>query len=69
MVFHEDGQILSLLPNQARTSATGVPERKVPTFSLHFVRGSVCQIRKQLSCVFSGRREGGLAFLFLKVLS
>lgn len=39
------------LPNQART--TRVPERKVPTFSLHFIQGSVCQIRKQLSCVFS----------------
>lgn len=58
VVFHEDGQILSLLPNQACTSATRVPQRKVPTFSLHFVQGSVCQIRKQLSCVFSQCWEG-----------
>ncbi len=46
VVFHEDGR--SLL-----SSATRVPERKVPTFSLYFVQGSVCQKRKQLSGVFS----------------
>lgn len=38
------------LSNQVR--ATRVPE-KVPTFCLHFIQGSDCQIRKQLSCVFS----------------
>lgn len=38
------------LPHQTRT--TRVPGRKVPTFSLHCIQGSVCQIRKQLSRVF-----------------
>lgn len=36
-----------------RVRTTRVPEEKVPTFCLCFIQGSNCQIRKQLSYVFS----------------